>query len=107
MGSSKEGVTLTNCLVLQREEAPLTQTLGTFRLSCGRREPALEDAADGPLWAALTKDRSFASARQILSHNWKARWSTIRLENDLVKTLLDALAQHRNARLTWARPGTT
>ena len=58
----------------------------------------IRDAADGPLWAALTKDRSFASARQILSHNWKARWSTIRLENDLVKTLLDALAQHPQER---------
>ena len=54
----------------------------------------IHNAADGPLW----KDRSFASARQILAHNWKARWSIIRLENDLVKTLLDALAQHPEER---------
>ena len=58
----------------------------------------IHNAAAGPLWTALTKDRSFASARQILAHNWKARWSVIRLENDLVKTLLDALAQHPEER---------
>ena len=58
----------------------------------------IHNTAAGPLWTALTKDRSFASARQILAHNWKARWSVIRLENDLVKTLLDALAQHPEER---------
>ena len=58
----------------------------------------IHNAAAGPLWTALVKDRSPASARQILAHNWKTRWSVIRLENDLVKTLLDALAQHPEER---------
>ena len=38
--------------------------------------------------------RSRASVSQILAHNWRVRWGVIRLENDLVKTLLDALSQH-------------
>ena len=63
----------------------------------------IHNAAAGPLWTALTKERTKASAAQILAHNWKVRWSVIRLENDLVKTLLDALTQHPGERAQFVK----